>query len=312
MQVIGKLNTYQNYLVEKFGERVQKVPLNSGFSCPNLDGTLSNIGCSYCRNDAFSPFYCDATQPVVQQLRNGMQFFGKKYGVSKFFAYFQSFSGTNASIDELYKVFSSVIDVPGVVGLVIATRPDCIDSEKLHMLKELSAKKYISIEIGIESTNDNVLKRINRGHTYKQSADAVRKIAEFQLSVGGHIILGLPGESSTEHIHAAQILSELPLSSIKIHHLQILRGTKMADEFAKNPEDFKLFSLAEHIERLADFVENLRSSIAIDRFNTRSPLSLLISPRWNSEKNVRNCNINSLLEDSLIKRGTWQGKMFKK
>ncbi len=218
-----RFNSYTEYFKKHFGERVQKVTIDAGFTCPNRDGLLARGGCTYCNNDAFNPSYCQPIKSVTQQIEEGVEFHKVRYRrATKYLAYFQAYSNTYAPLEELKKIYDQALSFPGVVGLVIGTRPDCIDDEKLEYFSKLSEQYYIIIEYGIESCYNKTLEFINRQHTFEQSAEAIIKTAEYGINTGAHIIFGLPGESRDKMLQEAKILSELPISNIKFHQLQIV------------------------------------------------------------------------------------------
>ncbi|MBI3039333.1 TIGR01212 family radical SAM protein, partial [bacterium] len=290
------------------GERVQKIPINAGFSCPNRDGTLSSTGCTYCLNEAFSPFYCDPENLIQEQLREGIHFFSKKYKARKFVAYFQSFSNTHGSYDDLEKTYSIFREFPGILGAIIATRPDCLDKEKLEILTEIFKERYLGLEFGIETSKDSTLKRVNRLHSFRQTIEAINLASKYDVHIGGHVIIGLPGETWNDFMETAIQLSLLPLHSLKIHHLQIIKGTPMALDFGKDPKDFPTFSAKEYVAILSDFIERLNPSIMLDRLSTRAPRHLLISPRWGG---LKESDILAIVEKTLQQRESWQGRLFK-
>ncbi|MBF0548385.1 MAG: TIGR01212 family radical SAM protein [Candidatus Riflebacteria bacterium] len=302
-----RLNLNRDYWKLKFGERVQKIPVNAGFSCPNRDGTLSDKGCTYCLNEAFSPFYCDSKKSVEQQISEGISFFRKKYKVKKFVVYFQTFSATYAPLEHLKLVFSSVRKFDEIIGFIVATRPDCLSPEKLDLLAELGKTQFVGIEFGIESCKNLTLNRINRGHTFEQTIQAIDLASRYNFHIGAHIILGLPGERRDDHMLAADLISQLPLHSLKIHHLQILKGTLIAEEFRDHSEDFFHYSMDDYVDLLCDLVERLNPKIMIDRLSTQSPPHLLISPKWGG---LKNADITASLEKCLERRNTFQGIMY--
>ncbi len=298
-------NDYSSYVKKKFGGRVQKLSLNVGFSCPNRDGTIGKGGCTYCNNTSFNPKYCKPESGIEEQLKKGINFFRKKYSTQKYLAYFQAYTNTHAPLSELIKLYETALLQDGIIGLVIATRPDCVSAELLDYISELSKKYYIIIEYGIESTNDKTLKRINRGHTFAQARDAIIRTAEKGIFCGAHLIMGLPGESRADILKQADIISSLPVNNLKLHQLQINKNTKMAEEFALNPQNFDLFEPMEYVEFCADFLERLRPSIVVERFASESPLELLIAPRWGG---YRNYELVVHIEKMLRNRKSRQGK----
>jgi len=253
-----RFNAYANYFKEQFGERIQKLSIDAGFTCPNRDGAKGVGGCTFCNNKAFNPSYCVPTKSVTQQLNEGIEFHQVRYkSAGKYLAYFQAYSNTYDPIDKLRVLYEEALSHPQVIGLVIGTRPDCIDDEKLDFFAELSKNYYITIEYGIESCFDKTLLRINRGHTYEDSIKAIRKTARRGIMTGGHMIIGLPGETRTEIINQATIISLLPLDNIKFHQLQLIAGTVMSKQYKEDSSQFYFFELDEYIDLIIVFIERL-------------------------------------------------------
>lgn len=273
-------NEFTFFLKKYFPYKVQKISLNAGFTCPNRDGTKGLGGCTYCNNQTFNPEYCKTEKSVTRQLEEGKQFFAHKYPDMKYLAYFQAYTNTYAEFEGLKRKYEEALSVDGVVGLVIGTRPDCMPDPLLRYLEELNKHTFLLIEYGIETTRDVTLKRINRGHTYADTVETVNRTAACGILTGGHVILGLPGETHDEIIAQAAELSRLPLTTLKMHQLQLIRGTKMAREFECRPEDFHLFSVDEYIDLVIDYVEHLRPDLILERFVSQSPKELLIAPDW--------------------------------
>jgi uncharacterized protein len=300
-------NRYLNYnqvIKSEFTERVQKISINAGFTCPNRDGSKGKGGCTYCNNLTFSPEYCRPSRTVSQQVRAGITFFDHKYNGQYYLAYFQSYTNTYDSIDKLKRIYEEALAYPNVVGLVVGTRPDCVSDELLDYFAELSKRYYVMIEYGVESTNDETLEFINRGHDYACAVQAIENTAKRGIKTGAHIILGLPRESRETILgHAAQ-LSQLPIDTLKIHQLQIVRGTEMAAQLNERPEWFNLYTIDEYIDLAIDFLELLNPKIAIERFVSQSPKEFLIEPQWG----LKNFEFLDRIEKRLEERDTWQGK----
>lgn len=275
-----RYNEFGPWLKVQIGTKVQKISLNAGFTCPNRDGSVGVGGCTYCNNQTFNPEYCKTEKTVVQQLEEGKRFFARKYPEMKYLAYFQAYTNTYAGLEELRCKYEDALSVDGVVGLVIGTRPDCMPEALLDYLSELNDRTFVLVEYGIESTYDRTLQRINRGHDYASVVDAVTRTAQRGIFTGGHVILGLPGETHDDIIKEAEMLSELPLTTLKLHQLQLIRGTRMAEEYFASPEDFHLYTADEYIDLVIDFVEHLRPDIVLERFVSQSPSSLLAVPGW--------------------------------
>lgn len=238
-------------------------------------------GCTYCRNDAFAPDYCREYDSITEQLEAGMRFFGQRYKDMEYIAYFQSYSGTYAPVDVLRRRYEEALAVEGICGIVIGTRPDCVGEDVLDYLQELSTRTNLTLEIGVESCHDHVLRRINRGHTYAQAEDAIRRIASRGIKIGVHMILGLPEETREEMMQGAEMLSALPIDFIKLHQLQILKGTRMADDFETSPGDFVSFPTAEdYVCLVREYMRHLRPDIKIERYVSSAPSDLIIAPKW--------------------------------
>ena len=299
-------NDLSAFLAAHFPYKVQKISLNAGFTCPNRDGTVGYGGCTYCNNQTFNPAYCKTGKSVAEQLEEGKQFFARKYPDMKFLAYFQAYTNTYAGLEELKRKYEEALAVPDVVGLVIGTRPDCMPEALLDYLEELNRRTFLIVEYGIESTDNRTLERINRGHTFEAAEEAVRRTAERGIRVGAHIILGLPGEEREALIAQAGILSSLPLTTLKLHQLQLIKGTRMAAEYAQNPSDFHLYSADEYIDLVIDYVEHLRPDLVLERFVSQSPKELLIAPDWG----LKNHEFTDKVKKRMRGREAWQGKKY--
>lgn len=302
-----RYNAYSNYFQQEFGGRVQKVAINAGFTCPNRDGTVATGGCTYCNNKAFNPSYCKPEKSVQQQISEGIEFHKTRYkNVDKYLAYFQAFSNTHASLDELKKIYDQAFRFDEIIGIVVGTRPDCIDEKMLNYFNELSKEKYVIVEYGIESCYDKTLLQINRGHTFQQAKDAINLTAEMGVKVGAHLIFGLPGESRQEMMDQAEILSALPLNNIKFHQLQIFKDTEMAMQYMLHPDRFDLFKLDEYIEFIVRFLERLNPDFVVERFSGEGPPRFIVgNNRWG----LRNDQVLNLIEKRLKELDTWQGKL---
>ena len=299
-------NDFSEFLSRKFPCKVQKISINAGFTCPNRDGTKGRGGCTYCNNQSFSPGYGKPTKTISEQLKDGIDFFSHKYPEMKYLAYFQSYTNTYDSIEKLIRMYEEALAYPDVVGLIIGTRPDCMPDELLDYFAELNKKTFVLIEYGVESTLNKTLERVNRQHTWEESVEAIKKTAEKGILVGAHLILGLPGETDEDLLSHAEKLSELPLTTLKIHQLQIIRGTAMAKEYKLLPESFHLFELEEYVDLCVDFAERLHPDIYIERFASQSPKSLLIAPDWG----LKNYELTGKVVKRFKERGTWQGRLY--
>lgn len=297
---------FGDFLKGIFSGKVQKISINAGFTCPNRDGRKGWGGCTYCNNQTFSPEYCHTEKTVSEQLEEGVRFFSRKYPEIQYLAYFQAYTNTYGELDSLIKKYEEALSYPGVVGLIVGTRPDCVPDALLDYFQELSKEKFVMVEYGMESTLDRTLQRINRGHTQAESEAAIFHTAERGIYTGAHLILGLPGESREEILHHATVLSALPITTLKLHQLQLIRDTRMAREYIEHPEEFHLYSADEYIELVIDFLEKLNPSIVVERFVSQSPKELLIAPDWG----LKNFEFTAKVNKRIAERGTWQGSHF--
>ena len=296
---------FTSYLSESFPFKVQKISINAGFTCPNRDGTKGRGGCTYCNNKSFSPDYSPRIKTVSEQLEEGIEFFSHKYTEMKYLAYFQSYTNTYESVEKLIDLYEEALAYPNVVGLVVSTRPDCMPSELLDYFEMISAKHFVLIEYGVESTLNKTLERVNRQHTFEESCETITKTDQRGIAVGAHMILGLPGESRDEILSHATTLSALPLTTIKVHQLQIIKGTAMAKEYKLLPESFHIFQLDEYIDLCVDFSELLKPDFYIDRFASQSPKDMLIAPDWG----VKNHELTQRIIKRFKERNTFQGRL---
>ena len=301
-------NEFPLFLKRYFPYKVQKISLNAGFTCPNRDGTKGQGGCTYCNNQTFNPEYCRTEKTIKVQLEEGKRFFAHKYPEMKYLAYFQAYTNTYAGLESLKRKYEEALSVDDVVGLVIGTRPDCMPDELLQYLENLNRQTFLLVEYGIETTCDETLKRINRGHTYADTVETVQRTAARGILTGGHVILGLPGESHDDMVSQAGVLSELPLTTLKMHQLQLIRGTRMAYEYEQNPAGFHLFNdVNEYIELVIDYIEHLRPDIVPESFVSQSPRELLIAPDWG----LKNYEFTARVQKRMKERGAYQGRMYK-
>jgi len=302
-----RYNGYADYFRKQFGERLQKVTIDAGFTCPNRDGTVGYGGCTFCDNRAFSPSYNKAAKPVKQQIDEGITFHKNRYRkVKKFLAYFQAYSNTYAPLEELKKIYQPALDHPDVVGIVIGTRPDCVDEEKLDYFATLSKDRFLVIEYGIESVSNTILESVNRGHTFGQTSRAVRESARRGILTGGHMIIGLPGEDRDDWLHSVEVLSELPLHSVKFHQLQIIRGTAMEKTFRESPEQFRQFGMEEYLQLMAEMIERLNPAIVVERIAGEVNPGTAATSGWGTRYDQVLARFNEILEE----RDTWQGRLY--
>ena len=297
---------YSSYLKTVFGEQVQKISINAGFTCPNRDGNLGTGGCTYCNNQTFNPGYCRSTKSITQQIEEGIGFFRKKYPNQRYLAYFQAYTNTYGEINSLKQKYEEALSHPLIAGLVTGTRPDCVSEELLEYFATLSKRFYIMIEYGVESTSDKTLTLINRGHNYESSIQAITTTAQKGIATGAHLILGLPQEDRETILSHAKNISRLPLTTVKLHQLQLIKGTKMAQDFVEHPEWFHIYSVDEYIDLVIDFMELLHPDFVIERFVSQSPKELLIAPDWG----LKNYEFTAKVEKALRRRGTFQGRLF--
>lgn len=303
-----RINAASNYLKNRFGTRIQKVTLDAGFTCPNRDGTLGAGGCTFCNNDAFNPSYCTPDKSIHQQINEGIEFHEKRYRKSgKYFAYFQAYSNTYDSLDNLKKIYQQALDKEEIIGLIVGTRPDCIDKYKLEYFAALSEKYYVVIEYGIETVYNETLIKINRGHTFEQSVEAIELTKEFGVNSGAHFIFGLQGETRKQMKESVKVVSELPLHMIKFHQLQIVKGTRYSEEYKRDPHLFDLFSIEEYIEFISEYLSYLNPAIIVERLagetQPRNNLGILWKLRYDQ--------VLKKIEASMQEADLWQGKHYR-
>jgi len=295
-------------LIKQFGARMQKLTIDAGFTCPNRDGFIGLHGCTYCDNQAFNPSYCMPKKSVLQQLEEGIEFHKNRYRRAEgYLAYFQAYSNTYASIEKLKGIYQSAIEHPLIKGIVIGTRPDCLEDEKLDFFAELAQKMFVSIEIGIESIHDETLHRINRGHDFQCAVDALQRISARNIHAGAHFIFGLPEENPEMWLKDVEIINKLPLNSIKFHQLQIIKGTQMEKEYLANSKPFFAFTMDSYIEFIVDFAERLNPNFAIERFAGEVPPRFLTVNHWGT---IRYDIVLQKIIKELKKRDTWQGMRY--
>jgi len=303
-----RYNDFRRVFQARFPEKkIQKLSVNASFTCPNRDGTKGRGGCTYCNNESFTPYFDERKNTVTSQLEKGVLFFARKYPEMRYLAFFQSFSNSYAPLPRLKALYEEALRFPGVEGLVIATRPDCVTPEILDYLASLSEQWYVMLEFGVESHLGHTLQKLNRGHTWEESEMAIREAAKRQIPVTAHVILGLPGEEHHDWMDQAGAISGLPLNNLKLHQLQIHKNTVMARQYATAPESFRLFTEEEYARAVVDYLELLNPNITVERFTSQAPPGLLIAPAWGVKNYVFTARINQLLEE----RDTWQGRMFK-
>lgn len=299
---------FATFLSQYFEGKVQKISIHAGFTCPNRDGSKGTGGCTYCNNQTFNPDYCKPEFGIRRQLEDGIGFFARKYPTMRYLAYFQAYTNTYGELEQLKAMYEEALSVEGVVGLVIGTRPDCMPTPLLDYIEALSHRTFVMVEYGIESANDDTLLRINRGHDFATAIDAIRRTHERGILVGGHLILGLPGEDHAELMRQAKTIATLPLDMVKLHQLQLIRGTRMAREYDERPDDFHLYTVDEYIDLAIDYIEHLPETMVIERFISQSPRSLLIAPDWG----MKNYQFVDRLRRRMQERATYQGRLYSK
>ena len=303
-----RFNSYAAHFRRVFGHRMQKVTINAGFSCPNRDGKISTGGCTFCDNAAFTPSYCDSTKSITQQIDEGIEFHRKRYRTAQqYLAYFQSFSNTYAPLERLRECYDEALAHPDIAGIVVGTRPDCVDEQKLDYFAELSRKKYVTIEYGVESCYDETLRRINRGHDFATAERAIQMTAERGIHCGAHFILGLPGESDEMLIEQVERINALPLTTVKFHQLQLFRGTPLAREWDEHPERFRFWTIEEYLDLFVEILRRLRPDIVVERFAGEAPPRYHHTEGWGL---VRNEQLLAMLDKRLEQRGVHQGDIF--
>ena len=295
-------NDYKSYLKNIFGEKVYKVSVRGGFTCPNIDGTVAKGGCTYCNNASFVPSYIKRVMSVREQIVKGIDFLSDRYGAEKFLAYFQSYSNTYddpANLEELYR---EALSHDQIAGLVVGTRADCVPEPTLQLLDDIANDYYVSVEYGIESVSDETLERINRGHDHAALVDAIERSQNRGFHIGSHLILGFPWEERAQWLHTADVVSNLGVEYVKIHHLHVVKGTAMAEQYSEEP--FDLFEFDEWVQLVADFIERLSPEIVVGRMSGGAPPDLLIAPDWGDK---RHTHVVQEVIRELNQRGTGQG-----
>lgn len=288
---------YAQYLKKIFPDyKVQKISVNTGNSCPNRDGSLGLGGCIYCNNISFTPSYCFESMSVSRQLEAGKNFFRKKYKDMKYLAYFQSYTSTyNNSPEDLANIYYKALEIEDIVGLVIGTRPDCLEADTIALLSKINSHKPVFVEIGVETMHDDTLNLINRHHTSKQSEDCIVKLRKGGLHTGVHLIFGLPGENKERMLETVKQICDLDVESIKFHHLQVLKGTELKKMYDNGDTRLKIWDLNEYIDFCCDVVKMVPGSIAIERFLSSSPPEMVIAPQWG----IKNYEFTNLLLNRL-------------
>lgn len=292
---------FSTWIKERLPYKVQKISIDAGMTCPNRDGHIGLRGCTFCNNKTFTPGYCDPKDDIKTQLEKGKMFFQKKYPEMKFLAYFQSYTNTYQSLEVLKQKYEEALEVKDVVGLIIGTRPDCVSIPLLDYFKELNKRTFLILEYGVESTDDDILRHINRGHDFECSRQAILQTAQRGINTCIHMIIGLPGENKKQLINQAQLLSQLPINMIKLHQLQIIKGTPLHQEYTEKP--FHIYDVNEYIETIAEYIKYLRKNIVIERFVSQSPGEMVFAPKWK----LKNHEFTHKLLKYLHEHGITQG-----
>ena len=294
---------FGTWIRSRFPFRVQKLSVDAGFSCPNRDGRISTGGCTFCDNRTFNPAYCNSSKSVTEQLEDGKAFFARKYPDMKYLAYFQAYTNTYANISQLKQLYEEALNQEGVVGLIIATRPDCMPDELLSYLSQLAQRTFVMVEYGVETSHDRTLQLINRGHSWADVVDAVQRTAQSGVMCGAHLILGLPSETVDDFIVTARRISQLPLSTVKLHQLQVIRGTRLAQMYANGEVELIEWTADEYIDVCLQVLQHLRSDLAVERFVSQSPADLLVFPRWGMKNYEFTHRLNNRLAGGQIIQG---------
>jgi radical SAM protein (TIGR01212 family) len=304
-----RYNAWNDQVKERHGGRVQKVSIEAGFTCPNRDGRVATGGCTFCNNDGFTPGYLDRRQSITQQIDAGLDFLQRRYPETRqYIAYFQSYSNTYGELERLRSCYQEALAHPQISGLAIGTRPDCLPPPVLDYLAQLACQHIVELEIGVESCNDAVLARVNRGHDFAASVDAIGRAAALGLDVTAHLLLGLPGESRDSMLDGARKISALPIRALKLHQLQLVRGTALARQWQNDPNSVPLLDEQACIALLADFIERLSPAILLQRVGSEVPPSLKLAPLWN----LRLSELAPRISAELARRGSWQGCLHEK
>lgn len=293
---------FGTWLQAELGCKAQKLSVDAGLTCPNRDGTLGRGGCTFCDNRTFNPAYCRQGGSITDQLEAGKRFFARKYPTMKYLAYFQSYSNSYGTLSHLKDLYEEALRVPDVVGLVIGTRPDCMPDALLEYLEELNRRTFLLVEYGVESANEETLVRVNRGHTFAQARECIIRTAQRGIRVGVHMILGFPWETRSELIRQAQLIASLPITTLKLHQLQVIRGTQLAREYELHP--WPLPTAEEYVDLVLEYISHLPPSLVLERFVSQSPPEYVIAPRWG----LKNHEFSALVKKAIQKRSTQLGQ----
>ncbi|NUQ64100.1 MAG: TIGR01212 family radical SAM protein [Pirellulales bacterium] len=299
-----RYHSLNHFFTGKFGRRVWKVSIDGRFGCPNADGTVATGGCIFCNIRSFSPSRRLRTASITEQLAQGTQRLEQRHGVDHFIAYFQPATNTYAPVDRLRSLWEEAVGFPGVVGLAVGTRPDCVPDEVLDLLEAFSARTWVCVEYGLQTIHDRWLDWMNRGHHYDAFLDAVERTRRRGIDIGAHVILGLPGQTREEILATAREVARLRLHSVKLHNLYAVRNTPLADQVLAG--EVVLPQRDEYVGYVADFLELLPPECVIDRLSGEAPPEYLVAPQWCLDKQA----VRSAIEKELKRRDSWQGKRF--
>ena len=294
-------NSYGSYLRRRFGFRISKVNVDAGFTCPNRDGSKGTGGCIYCNNVSFSPKGTQSIVPMEEQIAAGMTYHRTRLGSEKFIIYFQKYTNTYGSAALLSDLYHRALDHPDVIGISVGTRPDSLNDEALDLLTNIARTKYVCLELGLQSMDDAILNRINRGHTLEDFIEAVNRAVGRKIDICAHLIYGFPGESAAEFLKTADLMAGLPINSLKLHQLHAVEGTELAAMFRRG--DFTPLAIEEYITTVADFLELLPPRISIQRLYGSAPLEISVAPQWG----LKNNQMWYAIVNELTRRGSWQG-----
>lgn len=296
---------YNYYLRQRYGRRIQKVSVDAGFTCPNVDGTVAVGGCTFCDNRSFSPSRRLPRQAIASQIDEGIRRLKRRYDCNDFMAYFQPATNTYAPVERLRKVYTEALAHPQVIGLAIGTRPDCVPDPVLDLIAEFAARTHVSVEYGAQTIHNRSLDWMNRGHHHDALLDAVARSQGRGFEICVHMILGLPGESAEDMRASARELARLPIDAVKLHNLYAVHDTPLADQVARG--EVALMERADYVRSLVDFLELLPPHIVVERISGDAPPDYFVGPSWCLDKPA----VKLAIQHELEQRDTWQGKAYR-
>jgi uncharacterized protein len=300
----NRYNAYGPFLKARFGCRVYKVTVDAGFTCPNRDGTVAVGGCTYCNNDSFNPGGTAQPRPIREQVREGIEYLKMRYRARKFIVYFQPYTNTHAVPQALGELYAMALDHPDVVGLAVGTRPDCIDDAKLELFQVLARDYFVTLEYGLESIYNKTLLKINRGHDFNCSLEAIRRTRNRGIWISAHLILGFPWETRNQMLQMASAVSNIGLDFLKLHHLHVVRNTALGREYEQSP--FPLLGFEDYVDLVVDFLERLNPAVKLERLFGLAPEEYLLGPRWGKTK----AEVQYAIETRLVCRDAYQGRLY--